>query len=233
MRLNRFYLENFSNDKKIELNDSPLSHQIKNVLRMKIGDQVSFFNQEIEALYKIDEISKRSIVFVWQKNIETNFKPKREIILFQSLIKKDKMEWVVQKATELGVSKIVPVISKRSEKKDINLERLNKIILEAVEQCGRRDLPQLFSPIDFSKIWEIDTGLVLLGDGSGQNLGELFRKNEKNFRMISIIIGPEGGFEESEIDLAKKNKAEIVSLNNYILRSETATVSFLSLLFNL
>ncbi len=232
MRLNRFYLENFSNDQKIEMRDCATSHQIKNVLKMRVGEQVSFFNQEIESIYKIEEISKKVIIFVWQENIQNNFKPKREIILFQSLIKKDKMEWVVQKATELGVNRIVPVISRRSEKKDINLERLNKIIIEAVEQCGRLDLPSISEPIVFANIWSESQGLVLLGDGSGDDIVEVIRKNEENYKKISIIIGPEGGFEKSEINLAKKNKAEIVRLNNYMLRSETASLSFLSIISN-
>lgn len=233
MRLNRFYLENFSNDKKIEMKDGPVFHQIKNVLKMRAGEQISFFNQEIESLYKIEEISKKAIIFIWQNNIENHFKPKREIILFQSLIKKDKMEWVVQKATELGVSKIFPVISKRSEKKDINLDRLNKIIIEAVEQCGRLDLPLIFEPVFFSDVWSNVQGLVLLGDVSGKNIIEIVGKTKENLEKISIMVGPEGGFEASEIELAKKNKAEIISLNNYMLRSETATISFLSLLSNL
>lgn len=233
MRLNRFYLENFSNDQKIETRDCAISHQIKNVLKMKAGDYVSFFNQEMESLYKIEEISKKVIIFVWKENIQNNFKPKREIILFQSLIKKDKMEWVVQKATELGVTKIFPIISKRSEKKDINLNRLNKIIVEAVEQCGRLDLPLIFEPLKFSDIWSKVEGLAFLGDGSGINILEVFKKNEENCKKVSIIIGPEGGFENKEIELAKKNKAEIVCLNNYVLRSETASVSFLSIISNL
>ncbi|MCK9438919.1 MAG: RsmE family RNA methyltransferase [Patescibacteria group bacterium] len=232
MRLNRFYLENFSNDKKIEMKDCSVFHQIKNVLKMKVGEQVSYFNQEIESIYKIEEISKKVIIFIWQNNVENNFKPKRKTILFQSLIKKDKMEWVVQKATELGVSKIVPVVSRRSEKKDINLERLNKIIIEAVEQCGRRDLPLISEPLKFSDIWSKVEGLAFLGDGSGINILEVFKKNEENCKKVSIIIGPEGGFENKEIELAKKNKAEIVRLNNYVLRSETASVSFLSIISN-
>ncbi|PKM91147.1 16S rRNA (uracil(1498)-N(3))-methyltransferase [Candidatus Falkowbacteria bacterium HGW-Falkowbacteria-1] len=233
MRLNRFYLENFIGEKKIELKDCPIFHQIKNVLKMKVGEQVSFFNQEMEFLYKIEEISKKIIIFIWLKNIENKFKPKREIILFQSLIKKDKMEWVVQKATELGVTKIFPIISKRSEKKDINLDRLNKIIIEAVEQCGRLDLPLIFEPLKFSDIWSKVEGLTFLGDGSGINVTEFFKKNEENCKKVSIIIGPEGGFENTEIELAKKNKVEIVRLNTYVLRSETASIAFLSLIANL
>lgn len=232
MRLNRFYLKDFSNDQKIEMKDCPIFHQIKNVLRMKVGEKVSFFNQEVESLYKIEEIYKKAIVFIWQNNIENSFKPKREIILFQSLIKKDKMEWVVQKATELGVNKIIPVVSRRSEKKDINLERLNKIVVEAVEQCGRRDLPLISEPIVFSNIWSDVQGLALLGDGSGDDVIDVIKKNEENSKKISIIVGPEGGFEKSEIDLAKKNKAEIVRLNNYVLRSETASTSFISIISN-
>ncbi|MFA7365228.1 MAG: RsmE family RNA methyltransferase [Patescibacteria group bacterium] len=227
MRLNRFYLENFLEDEIIELRDGPIFHQLKNVLRIKKGDLISFFNQT-ECVYIVREIDKRSIIFDFQEKVKNNFKIKRDVILFQSIIKRDKMDWVIQKATELGVSKIVPVVAKRSEKKDINLERLKRIAIEASEQCGRISIPEIVSPINFTDIWTLAEGDVFIGDFSGTSL-----KNEEINKSISIIIGPEGGFDKKEIDIAKIKKTKVVSLDNYILRSETASLSFLVLLTNL
>ena len=113
MRLNRFYLENFSGEKIIELKKGPIFHQIKNVLRMKTGNFLSFFYNNKEAIYKIESITNKDIFLVWQEDVIIKNKINKEIILFQSLIKKDKMEWVVQKAVELGVTKIVPIISEK------------------------------------------------------------------------------------------------------------------------
>lgn len=233
MRLNRFYLEDFLGEKNIELKKGPIFHQIKNVLRMKIGNSLSLFGNNVEAIYKIEKIDNKIIFLIWQKNIVRKNKRDREIILFQSLIKKDKMEWVIQKAVELGVSKIIPIISERSEKKNINLDRLNKISLEASEQCGRQDLVKIFEPIKFKNVFKKLEGLSFLGDASGSDFVKNFlnKKNIKN--NINIFIGPEGGWSFEELKLAKDNKIEIVKLNNYILRSETASLAFLSLVSNL
>ena len=128
MRLNRFYFENLNDDKKIEFGKGPILHQIKNVLKMKEKEMSSLFSQTQESLYVIERIDNKKVLLSWKENLSPQVKLKREVILFQSLIKKDKMEWVTQKAVELGVKKLIPVISERSEKKDINLERLQKII---------------------------------------------------------------------------------------------------------
>ena len=233
MRLNRFYLENFSGEKIVELKKGPIFHQIKNVLRMKIGNSLSLFCDNKEAIYKIEKITSNDILLAWQEDIIIKNKTDREIILFQSLIKKDKMEWVIQKAVELGVTKIVPIISERSEKKNINLDRLNKISLEASEQCGRQDLIKISEPKKFKNILKKSRGLSFLGDASGDDFVKSFL-NKKNIKSnINIFIGPEGGWSSEELKLAKDNKIEIVKLNNYILRSETASLAFLSLLSNL
>jgi 16S rRNA (uracil1498-N3)-methyltransferase len=227
MRLNRFYLEDFSKSEFLEVERGPIFHQIKNVLRMNKGDLVSFFNKT-EAIYEIEEINKKTISFIFKEDKKSDFKIKKEIILFQSIIKRDKMDWVVQKATELGVSKIVPIIANRSEKKNINLDRLKKIAIEAVEQCGRIDIPEVVEPVKFIDIWSFVEGDVFIGDVSGEDVKKIGIS-----KKVSLIIGPEGGFEKEEIKRAKSEGAKVVSLNNYMLRSETASLSFLAILSNL
>lgn len=233
MRLNRFYLENFSGQKNITLDQGPLFHQIKNVLKMKEGNFVSLFFAPHEAVYKIEKIDNKKIFLIWQENVVIKNNNNKKIILFQSLIKKDKMEWVVQKAVELGVSEIIPIISERSEKKDINLNRLNKISIEASEQCGRQDIVTVSEPINFKKAVAMKNEISFLGDSSGNIFLDKFKVVNIKKNKINIFIGPEGGWSNGEIELAKKNKVEIVRLNNNILRSETAVVAFLSLISNL
>ncbi len=232
MRLNRFYLENFLGEHKIELQKGPIFHQIKSVLKMRAGDPISLFNSDIESIYKIEIINNNLIALVWQKNIENKKVINREIVLFQSLIKKDKMEWVLQKAVELGVSSFVPVISERSEKKNINLERLNKISLEAIEQCGRQDLVKINEPLKFKNTLENLQGNSFLGDSSGSDFVKIIRSKKFIKNNFNIFIGPEGGWSPKELSLAKENNLKIVSLNNYTLRSETASLSFLAILTN-
>lgn len=232
MRLNRFYLENFSNQKNIILDQVSLFHQIKNVLKMKTGDFISLFFAPYEAIYKIEKIDNKKIFLTWQEDVVVKNIINKKIVLFQSLIKKDKMEWVVQKAVELGVSEIIPIISERSEKKDINLNRLNKILIEASEQCGRVDLIKISPVIKFSEVLQEVEGISFLGDGSGDFFVDKIKGLNIKKNKINIFIGPEGGWSIEELELAKKNKVEIVSLNNNILRSETATVAFLSLISN-
>lgn len=232
MRLNRFYLENFLGEKNIELKNDPIFYQMKNVLKMKLGDQVSFFCNFKEAIYVIDFIDNKKAIFKFIKNISAKQNDKK-IILFPSLIKKDKMEWVVQKAVELGVSEIIPIISGRSEKKNININRLNKISIEASEQCGRQDIVTVSEPINFKKAVAMKNEISFLGDSSGNIFLDKFKVVNIKKNKINIFIGPEGGWSNGEIELAKKNKVEIVRLKNNILRSETAVVAFLSLISNL
>lgn len=232
MRLNRFYLENFSKSKTLELKDNLIIHQIKNVLRLKIGEQISLFCNFSEAIYEIKKIDKASIYLNLIKDVVIK-KNDLEIILFPALIKKDKLEWVVQKAVELGVTKIIPVISARSEKKDINLNRLNKISIEASEQCGRSDLVEIFQPIKFKDVLKDIKGQSFLANANGDNFVDCLKLIDKNkLELLNIFIGPEGGFEEVEIELAKKNNIKIVSFGDNILRSETAALVGLTLITN-
>ncbi len=232
MRLNRFYLENFSKVNTLELKHEPLVHQIKNVLRMKVGEQISLFGNFSEAIYEIKKIDKAVISLNLIKDVSVK-KNNREIILFPALIKKDKLEWVVQKAVELGVTKIIPVISARSEKKDINLNRLNKISIEASEQCGRSDLVEIFQPIKFKDVLKDIKGQSFLANANGDNFVDCLKLIDKNkLEPLNIFIGPEGGFEEVEIELAKKNNIKIVSFGDNILRSETAALVGLTLITN-
>src|SRR4051812_13164992 len=115
-----------------------LLNQLKRVLRLSSGDQVILFDDSgSDFLATIDEFGKDYVSFSVSEKRENKTSPQRETWLFASIVKKDTFEWIVEKATELGVSHIVPIISARTEKKDLNMERLTKISIEAAEQSGR------------------------------------------------------------------------------------------------
>src|SRR3990167_5682399 len=143
MRLHRFYINTPIAENKIVVKDEHILHQWRNVFRYNVGSEAVLFDGSgFEYDCVIERLSNREaeLNVVSKKG---SIMPEREITLYQSLIKKDKMEWVVEKATELGVSKIVPIISDRSEKKGFNLARAKKIAIEASEQCGRGDVPEI------------------------------------------------------------------------------------------
>jgi len=132
------------------------------------------------------------------------------------------MEWVVEKATELGVSKIVPVVSDRSEKKGFNLERARKIAVEASEQCGRGDVPLIDNSQKIIDISLNDQEKFIVFDSSGVPFDSSLLST--NYRLLSILVGPEGGWSDKEIERFKEAKMEIFNLGKLTLRAETAAV---------
>jgi 16S rRNA (uracil1498-N3)-methyltransferase len=147
--------------------------------------------------------------------------PNTNITLYQSLIKKDNFEWIAEKATELGVAKIVPVVSERSEKKNINEERLKKILIEASEQCGRGDVPELGEIVDLEDAIQSAENIIIFDKGGDPV--------ENTFEVAaSIFIGPEGGWSEKEINMFKERGAHICSLGPLTLRAETAAIVAMS-----
>src|SRR3989338_5215426 len=146
MRLHRFYIDKKIEGKEVFVKEERLLNQWRKVFRYKTGDRVILFDGSgMEFIGELKDLKKEEVKIEILEEREGILPKKigREIVLCQSLIKKDKMEWVVEKATELGVSKIVPIISERSEKKGFNLERAKKIAIEASEQCGRADVPEI------------------------------------------------------------------------------------------
>lgn len=223
---NRFFVspEAILNN-NFSITDSGLVHQLTRVLRVKNGDELELLDGS-EKIYhsRINEISKREISGTI---IKTEFRPdspKRFVTLYQSLIKKDNFELVLQKGTELGVSVFVPIIAARSVKiKDEIPPRWHEIVREAAEQCGRTKIPEIKSITKFKDAIKSFSGggflaheeerLLSLKDALGSN------------KTVSIFIGPEGGFSSEETELAKSQNIEIVSLGKNVLRSETAGIA--------
>ena len=145
--------------------------------------------------------------------------------IFASLIKKDKFEWVLEKCTELGVSHFVPVISERSEKKDLNIERAEKILKEASEQSERGILPTICEPLSLREALENTDFPVFAFNLDGEKSD--FEKI-KTFERVGILIGPEGGWGKKDSEIFKEKNILCVTLGLQVLRAETASVAVAS-----
>jgi len=229
MRLHRFYIEEkIEGKKEIEIFDEAILHQMKNVFRLEKGDRVIFFDGEGRDYECITElISKKEGKFIVEKIVDV-FIPDKKVTLFISLIKKENFELAIEKATELGVSKIVPIISERVQKKNIDLSRCRRIIKEASEQCGRGDLPEISEPIELENIFNDDIENFIAFDMSGKKM------SESNFSVLSpkLLIGPEGGWSDSELNFFQEKNISLYSLGQTVLRAETAAIVATAFILN-
>ncbi|NQV88167.1 MAG: 16S rRNA (uracil(1498)-N(3))-methyltransferase [Parcubacteria group bacterium] len=229
MKIHRFFVEQeIANKEEIIISDSSLLNQWRNVFRFHSDDVVILFdNSGFEYVSEIVSLSKKeSVLKIIEKNKNNNI-PKKDITLFISLIKKDNVEWVLQKGTEIGVSRFVPIVSERSEKKDLNMERARKIVEEASEQSGRGVLPEVYEVIKLADVFEKFSIPKIAFDFSGEKFEkEKFDKSDR----LGLLIGPEGGWTENELKMFKERDVMICSLGPQILRAETASIAVASLL---
>jgi len=231
MKIHRFIGDFDLTKPELEISGK-VAHQMIKVLKLKIGEKIELSDgKHISAMAEICNIDK-NVVSVKILNLEalppSGGKASPEVNLFCSIFKKENFELVVQKATECGVSKIVPIISARTIKTGLNLERLQKIAHEAAEQSGRNNVPEITEVKPLSDCLN-STGKNIFFNSSGEPLGGLTAKSEK----INIFIGPEGGWTPEEISLAKSLDFKIASLGPLILRGETAAIVATYLVSNL
>lgn len=213
---------------------------IGTVLRMRSGELLVLCdNENTDYLCKIISAEKELIELEIIDKRQNEAAPGVEITLFQCLPKSDKMDFIVQKATELGAYSIVPVLSKRCVSRPDDksmakkIQRWEKIAAEASKQCGAGKIPVIGEPADFktavSEYSKIGLGILFYECG-GKSLSEL---PVKEASKIGIFIGSEGGFEAEEAEFAEKNGIYAATLGKRILRCETAPVAALSVLMNL
>jgi 16S rRNA (uracil1498-N3)-methyltransferase len=227
-----------------------IAHQIIKVLKLETGEKIELCDgKETLALGEIKEIGKKNVIV---KIISTKKEKNdaKKVSLFCAVLKKENFELVVQKATEVGVYKIIPIISARTIKTGLNLERLNKIAKEASEQSGRISVPEILEPISLENALKAinKNDANILFDGSGEHsfeihayspTGELLcspRQSaqcisnecspnlEDKFSRTNIFIGPEGGWTKEEIKKARSADFKIINLGNLTLRGETAAI---------
>ncbi|NIP33020.1 RsmE family RNA methyltransferase [Candidatus Saccharibacteria bacterium] len=179
-------------------------------------------------IYKaqVMEINKKEISGTVMNIIEKPDAPKYQINLCMALLKKDKFEWVLEKACELGVSEITPIITKHCVKKiDKISERWHKIVREASEQCGRTTLPKINNIVAFKEAMKkYSPGIICYANGQ-KSINEIELP-----KVINLYVGPEGDFTDEEISLASQNKIEPVNLGSNILRAETAAIAAMAIL---
>ena len=222
----------------IILDNDDIFHLTK-VMRARRGEQIEVVADDNVYLCEIKEIKPLQIVS--KKQIKENNELPNHVILIAALLKGDKMDYVLQKATELGVSEIFLTTSERTivkikeHQNDLKLGRYQKILKEAACQSKRSKIPFINSIIDFSRIDEIHADLKLIAYEASKGSSSLLNKkiaSLKPKKSIAIIIGPEGGFCEGEVEYAKNCGFIPVGLGNRILRAETASIYALSVIAN-
>ncbi|MDD4989260.1 MAG: RsmE family RNA methyltransferase [Candidatus Pacebacteria bacterium] len=222
MRLHRFFIaEKLEGKDTITIRNRELHHQLKDVFRFQVGSSVLLLDNsgfEFEAVITSFEVGNLDFKIVRSEKVKNI--PKREIYLFASLIKKDKFEWVLEKGTEIGVTHFIPIISERSEKKSLNIERARKIIQEASEQSGRGILPELHNVMTLENALSSTSGEIIAFDFSGIPFKDFKLQSD----ICKIFIGPEGGWSERELKKFIEKGAKIVSLGGQVLRAETASL---------
>lgn len=221
MKIHRFYLPDTELKHDLWVHDQRLLHQWKNVLRFQPGQQLVLFdgNQD-DRLYQLEEMNDQEAHVLYITDRERVL-PKKDIYLLWSLLKKDKNDWVLQKATELGVSHFLPLLANRSEKTGFSVERAQKIIIEAAEQCGRSDIPTVREPVHVTTALEELRDKVELYICEQDGVDQLNREEER----VGVLIGPEGGWSDTEKQLFKIKNLKHIHLHEMTLRAETAVVT--------
>lgn len=237
----RFFVDSVSGDKiSIRGNDA---YHIGRSLRMRLGDVITVCADRVEYRAKILSISDKEVVCDVLSAEESANEPTVNVVLYQALPKSDKMDLIVQKAVELGVYKIVPVITARCVSRpaksgyEKRVERYNKIALEAAKQSGRGYVPEVTNFISFdeciAELKECDESFMCYEKG-GVSLSKTGLSDAaEGVKTIGLFIGCEGGFETHEAESCSLAGVTVVSLGPRILRCETAPLAALSVIMSL
>lgn len=240
MRLNRFFTkrENLTMGSSLLLEEEDTNH-IKKVLRLSKGDKVIIFNGEKEYLAELTLVSKEAVMADIKELLrQEDFSGENrvEITLIQALLRAGKFDFIIEKATEIGVDYIIPIECEYSQMKADSaakkLERWNKLILSAAKQSERIRIPELTNVIKFNELEKVldefdKVYLFTIERDSLKDISEvkpLEKDVNKKSKNVAIVIGPEGGFSPKEHELAKKFNFEFVSIGKNVLRAETASI---------
>ncbi len=212
------------------------AHHLRNVLRLRSGDVVEIFDGQGGGYFGKIDIQEAGIFVRGLRTITTQ-EPRVPVVLAAALIKSSKFEWILQKATELGVQEIIPLNTRRSEisvsreKIGGRLKRWDRIVMEASKQCRRSALPRIHAPDSFpdflsSKDFSSCARYMLY-----EKAAELWNPRPAAFpEGVVLCIGPEGGWDDGEVEQAKAAGYETFSLGPWILRAETAAIAAISIL---
>lgn len=212
-----------------EITGEDAAHIMKS-LRMRCGEMLILCHNGIDYHCKITNFSKDAVRVELINAEKCDSEPNVKVTLFQGLPKGDKMDLIVQKAVEVGVTAIVPVftsrcVSKPDEKSlQKKIQRWQKIALEAAKQSGRGCIPKIFPALSFKDavfLAQNNDKIVLFYENGGEPLKEILNGKSDS---VSVFVGPEGGFEVFEVDEVKSSGGKICSLGKRILRTETAAI---------
>ena len=208
--------------------DKSQSHYLAKVMRIKENEVFSLFNKNGEWEAKILKISKSIVEFKITKQLRQKENIK-ELWLAFSPIKSNYQNFIIQKATELGVTKFLPIIFDRTVVRKINKERLDKIVIEASEQSNRINLPTIEESQNLNNFLKTNSMNLIFTDLNSNN--NKIDKSKLTDKPICIIIGPEGDFSEAEREeILSFSGVQAIKINENILRSETAVISAISII---
>jgi len=242
--MNRFFLSEDNIEKKVVRFPPDVSHQILHVLRLDEGDRVRVLDN-LGHVYLVSlqvDHDQKKVQGQIMKSEPAPGEPDTRISLCFGLSNRDKVEWILQKATEVGVSAFFPFISSRTLVQSASLsekkrQRWERIIREAAEQSGRGRLPELQPPRDFSECLQVvrDTQGLLLAAWEGAGSLEKYNLASQltgGVESLALFVGPEGGFSEDEVRTLREFGCQMVSLGERILRMETAAIIFPALVLH-
>lgn len=224
----------FAKNKNLELEDSDY-HHIKNVMRMKKDDIIKVVFDNVVYTCKLTSITNKSSFEIINK--EEKDKKGYSVDVAFSLIKEQKLNYLLQKTTELGAGMLIPINTKRSvvkidkKKESSKIDRWQKICKEASEQSFRSNMPKINSILNLQDLIYMDYDLKLLCslNKNTKNIKKVIQKNNKCVKIL-LVVGPEGGFDPKEEEYLLNNGFVSVSLGNTVLRAETAPVVALSMI---
>lgn len=209
-----------------------LAHRLARVLRYRRGDRLVLTSGgPREYIVRLDGVSASAVLGVVEGDRPGPPEPAVEVVLYQALIRPKRFDFALEKGTEAGVARFVPVICARTqghgdEPAARRADRWQRVIVEAAEQCGRGRLPTVADPLPFAGAVAAAPGLRVVPweEERSQKLGAYLRSLPARPDAVSIFIGPEGGYTEEEVALARAAGAALVTLGQRVMRSETAAV---------
>lgn len=219
-KIHRFLCAFSQADDLVTVDDSSVAHQVGTVLGLKPGETIGLSDGANELTAEILEVG-RGQLRLRVREVRPAIRPRRAVRLCLAILKRDNFELAARMATEVGVTEIFPLVSQRTVKLDFRRDRLERILQEAAEQCGRGAAPQLADPANLSEaLAAIPSGWrkVMFDVGGGAWSASNLVGNEP----VAIFVGPEGGWTETERQQALEAGAEVVSLGAMVMRGETA-----------
>lgn len=221
-------------DENLKLDKKDINHII-NVMRLNVNDQIKLINNGTIYGAIITKIEKNNVLYEIIKKEESKSLKDYKVIIACSIIKEQKMDYLLQKATELGADEIIPIISERTivkvKQASSKIDRWNRIIKESVEQCHRVSIPIIKDIISLKELSNLEYSIKILCNTNekSKNIKKVLQDSKKRDTII-IVVGPEGGFTDSEINYLENSGFISTSLGENILRAETVPLYVLSVI---